>query len=483
MLQNKDTKKISELKNGFTHRWLEPDFIIGTLQGFSFSSLCKSLNPIKLRGYSFKSIFSILICMPFVNQQTVHSLTNGIFKDHIQARKDVFYRLKNNPSVNWRYILWLFALKLLILVKKHSQDACEGLSCLIFDDSTVKKRGKTIENISRVWDHVTHSSVLGFKLLVMGYWDGTSFIPLDFSLHREKGKNKNKPYGLKKKALKKQFRKKRDSGSHGKARSCEAHESKIQSAVKMFRRAISHGLKIDYLLMDSWFTCEAFIEAVHKVKNQQVHLIGMYKIAKAKFMYQGKAYTYSQLNNTLGRPKRCRRLGLYYKQAQVTYKGYALTLFFSRQGTKGKWRVFLTTDTNLSFMRMIEIYQKRWTIEVFFKEAKQLLGLGQCQSNDFDGQIADTTISMIRYLLLTLKYRFDTYETKGELFAHVEQQALQYRLDERLWGLFQELMNVLSTIFDGVDEQEIMEQFLHNKKVNEILNRVFDTGPELTVAA
>ncbi len=27
MLQSKDINKISELKNGFTHRWREPDFI------------------------------------------------------------------------------------------------------------------------------------------------------------------------------------------------------------------------------------------------------------------------------------------------------------------------------------------------------------------------------------------------------------------------------------------------------------------------
>ena len=28
MLQVKDINKISELKNGFTHQWLEPDFIL-----------------------------------------------------------------------------------------------------------------------------------------------------------------------------------------------------------------------------------------------------------------------------------------------------------------------------------------------------------------------------------------------------------------------------------------------------------------------
>ncbi len=88
------------------------------------------------------------------------------------------------------------------------------------------------------------------------------------------------------------------------------------------------------------------------------------------------------------------------------------------EGRKGKWRVFITTGTRLSFIKLMEIYQIRWTVEVFFKEAKQLLGLGRCQSNDFDAQIADTTITMIQYILLTLKFRFNHYETKGALFCH-----------------------------------------------------------------
>jgi len=60
MLQSKDINKISELKNGFTHRWLEPDFILGSLKCFSFSGLCKCLEPFKMRGYSNVLLLMIL---------------------------------------------------------------------------------------------------------------------------------------------------------------------------------------------------------------------------------------------------------------------------------------------------------------------------------------------------------------------------------------------------------------------------------------
>jgi hypothetical protein len=142
---------------------------------------------------------------------------------------------------------------------------------MIFDDTILQKTGKYIEKISRVWDHVTKRSVLGFKLLVMGYWDGVSFIPIDFSFHREPGKNKEKPYGLKKKELRKQHKKNREKGSSSCERAEEADMSKINSAIKMFRHAIKKGLMVDYVLMDSCFTCKAFIKAVHAVKNQATH--------------------------------------------------------------------------------------------------------------------------------------------------------------------------------------------------------------------
>ena len=139
-------------------------------------------------------------------------MVNGVVKHNIEAGKDAFYRIKNNPGICWRMILWLFAAKF----KKLTEFKDEGenaIKCIIFDDTVIAKTGRCIEKISRVWDHVSNNYMFAFKMLLMGYWDGVSFVPLDFSFHREKGKNKEKPFGLKKKELKKQYKKKRKPGS------------------------------------------------------------------------------------------------------------------------------------------------------------------------------------------------------------------------------------------------------------------------------
>jgi hypothetical protein len=67
---------------------------------------------------------------------------------------------------------------------------------LIVDDTVIPKAGRKIEFIGKLFDHVIKHWVLGFKLLVLAFWDGNSLIPLHFSYHAEKGKNKKYSFGL-----------------------------------------------------------------------------------------------------------------------------------------------------------------------------------------------------------------------------------------------------------------------------------------------
>ena len=89
---------------------------------------------------------------------------------------------------------------------------------------------------------------------------------------------------------------------------------------------------------------------------------------------------------------------------------------------------------------MMEIYGIRWTIEVMFREAKQYLQLGTCQSQDFDAQIASNTITFMLYTVLAYLKRVSSYETMGELFRMTQQDIIEKNLAERLWILFEELL-------------------------------------------
>jgi len=90
---------------------------------------------------------------------------------------------------------------------------------------------------------------------------------------------------------------------------------------------------------------------------------------------------------------------------------------------------------------------------------------------------------MIQHILLTLKYRFEHYETKGALFNQVREGIIEYRLDERLWGLFIELIRLIEELFDGLDEMEILERILNDEKAYEMINRLLRCEPEVKNAA
>ena len=148
MLHNKGINKISELKTSFTHSWVEPDFIKSSLKSFTFSSLCTALGPFKLRGYSFESIFTMLLSLPFLGIETVNSMYNHYLIEQTTIKKDVFYRMKNNPGTCWRVILWLFACKFRNVINEKSTQDNGSPRCFIVDDSTLPKSGRLIEKVS-----------------------------------------------------------------------------------------------------------------------------------------------------------------------------------------------------------------------------------------------------------------------------------------------------------------------------------------------
>jgi hypothetical protein len=129
----------------------------------------------------------------------------------------------------------------------------------------------------------------------------------------------------------------------------------------------------------------------------------------------------------------------------------------------------VTTDTSLDFTKTYELYANRWAIEVFFKECKQLLGLGKNQSRDFDAQIADTTISMMQYNTLSLAKRFLDYESIGGIFREAGCETLEFTIVEKIWGYILDILSIVSELFE-IDFEEILDKIVsENKEVSKII--------------
>lgn len=458
MLQSKDIKNLSELTTSFcsTHRKVE--FFREFIKILRLGKLHSIFSKVKQKGIPALCLIEILICSVFTGQKNVHRLVGSFWGELASYGKDAYYRIKGNGRIYWRQFLFGVARQ---AVEKTQDGKCQSdTTALIFDDTVLEKSGRTIEGVSKIWDHVIGRSVLGYQLLVMGYYNGGVFIPLDFSFHRRGMKNKKKPYGLKLKHYKDQYRKERAKDSPGQERKKELDTDKITAAAKMIQTAVKKGFAAQYVLTDSWFTCW---KMVHAAKKAGLHYIGMFCKVKTLFKYRGKNMTYKAIRN-LNRKntKRNKCFGLYYIRTVVEWNGEFTVLYFTRRGKHGKWKVVLSTDTKSTFKSTIEIYQIRWSIEVFFKESKQLLGLGKEQSTDFDAQVAHTTLVMVQHIFLTLKNQMQQYETLGRLFEGTQAETLELRLHERLIALLLSLVELIDQLLEGLDAQEIVRKAINS---------------------
>lgn len=480
MLQHKDIKNLNEIKDFFTQGEKVSDTILDFYRNFFDLHLTQQVNSIKKRGYKGHDILLTLLLLPFYAISSVRALFVSGTEKLTDAEKDVYYRFKNRSDIDWRKLLSRITKRFDKLTKEKGDCSNGTPKCFIADDTTLEKTGKKIEYIGRVYDHVKQRMVLGFKMLLLGYWDGKSFIPLDQSFHNEKGKNKKRPFGLSGKELRQRYQKNREQKSAGSKRIKELTESKIINTVKMIKRAVKNGFVAQYVLTDKWFMSENFIKGIRKIKRGLLHILGMCKMDKRKYVYDGKEYSAKQLlQMTKHRKKRSKKINAYYIELIVCYKDIRLKLFFSRYSKRGKWQLLVTTDLNLTYNKAIEIYNIRWSIEVFFKEAKQYLNLGKSESNDFDAQIADATISMIQYIVLGFYKRFLSYETTGELFRKSRNELIELTIVNRIWLLFIELQLQIVELF-GIEVDELYEKILSDANYEKLLLTLLKTMKQQT---
>jgi len=456
--------KISELNAVLSDKDSASDTLVDIYKMFDVKRISTFFDNVKSKGVAASSIVLAIILSRLMSVTVRAMLLSGQGLK-IGFEKDTIYRLKNNALINWRKLLYYFISRCLYLIKTHSHEQIEGIKCFIIDDSDLEKVGRMIEFIGKIYNHVIKKSILGFKILTLGIWDGKSFNAVDFALQRELGKNPNRPYGMSKKERNNQFTKIRDPKSAGYKRVKELDINKIDNAISMLKRAVWHGLSADYVLLDCWFVVDKMIHAVRLLNKGAIHLLGMCRMDGRKYLYKDKELNARELIRKTEHTKlnkRCRKIKSHYIQLEVVYKGTPMQLFFTKQSGQKDWRLLVTTNMTISYIKAIEIYQIRWAIEVFFKECKQYLQLGKSQSNDFDAQIADTTISFITYMLLNLRKRFAEYETLGDVFREENKMLRQFTLWEKLWGLFQELLLAIIEILD-IDVEILMDKIITEK--------------------
>ena len=342
----------------------------------------------KSYGFSCFAVFQMLFQLVFQGKNLYQILKSN--RAESMPRKDAYYRLLNEPRYNWRRFYQLLSVKVVNFFETLT--STKRIRVFIVDDSPMSRdRSKKVELLARCYDHVSHRFYRGFQLLTLGWSDGFSFAPLDFSL-MSSAKEENR-YS--------EIREGMDKRLCGYKRRQEALLHKPEVVAQMIDRALQAGLAADYLLMDSWFTT---MPLVQQMVARGQHVIGRVKDQKQRYEYKGEWLRLDELRAILPKTGKSELLGSVCVKSS---SGLRVKLVFVRNRNKrSEWIAILSTDTTLDDKEVVRIYGMRWSIEPFHKMIKSLLRLGkEFEGRSYDMMISHTTIVFSRYLILEYERR------------------------------------------------------------------------------
>jgi len=455
--------KIDQIESIVKKHGMDVNLIIfDFLQKFKIKNICDRLKIKKADGYAVIELLLVVLTIPLFLAKNINSFYNSEFSWLFKMSRSAVYRFLNSSFYDWRKLIYRICLKFSGAFLSESE---KDLTAFIIDDTTLNKEGYKCEKVTTVYDHLTKSFCYGFKQVTLAYCDGKSIIPVDSSLHGEKE--------LSAKKIVRQHSKVREASSLGAKRVREFFQDKITSALGMVNRAIKAGLKAKYALFDSWYASNDFVNSLVEKGLTVVCAIK----TNRKCVYNCRETKISDLVSlfkNMRKPKRCARRNLKYFDAIIEIPGIGeVKICLCHKKGHKEWKAIISTDPTMTAKSIMKVYALRWSIEVFFKEAKGLLRMGKCQSVDFDAQISNISTSMILYIIITYYRRINDFDTTGTLFEAARKEMCKKTMGELLWDFFVEIFDyIFKELYnEGKTTIKRIKNTLVFKKIEEILFR------------
>lgn len=376
--------------------------------------------------------------------------------------KDTVYRFMKMLQINWIRFTTLLASRIIrdAIVPLDSEDRA---NVLIIDDSMFERnRSKKVELLAKAYDHANHRYRFGFRMLTLGWSDGSSFLPVNsIFLSSENKKNRvNEAVKV-------------DKRTAGYKRRLLSIQKGTQAMLELLKTAKKAAVPAKYVLFDSWFSSPS---TLHAVKTIGYDVIGMVKkTPKMFFRYKGEDMSLITIYNR-NKKRRGRSRYLLSVLVDVVKDGKVIpakVVYVRNRNKRKEYLCLISTDTTLDENEIIRIYGKRWDIEVFFKVCKSYLNLSrECNSLSYDAMTAHTAVVFTRYMMLSLESREGSdNRSLGELFLYFSDE-----MSDITWiQAFRMLLQMFRTILNNNTE-------LSDDKIDELVDTFMNTLPALLKA-
>lgn len=194
---------------------------------------------------------------------------------HEEFSKNTYYRFFQNVHANWLRFTTMLSER---IVNQHlrplASDSRED--CFVIDDTLYEQAGyKRTELAARVFDHVGMRFRKGFRLLTLGWTDGCTFLPINFSL-LSSSKDANVLGEIR------EF----DKRSLCHKRRAMARTKATEVMVELLGTAMKAGHRAKYVLMDRWFSHPS---QILDIKALGTNVIAMVKrSSKIRYRFDGQ---------------------------------------------------------------------------------------------------------------------------------------------------------------------------------------------------
>ena len=376
--------------------------------------------------------------------------------------KDTVYRFMKMLQINWIRFTTLLASRIIrdAIVSLDSEDR---VNVFIIDDSMFERnRSKKVELLAKAYDHANHRYRFGFRMLTLGWSDGSSFLPVNSILLSSENKKNRVNEAVKV-----------DKRTAGYKRRLLSIQKGTQAMLELLKTAKKAAVPAKYVLFDSWFSSPS---TLHAVKTIGYDVIGMVKkTPKMFFRYKGEDMSLITIYNR-NKKRRGRSRYLLSVLVDVVKDGKVIpakVVYVRNRNKRKEYLCLISTDTTLDENEIIRIYGKRWDIEVFFKVCKSYLNLSrECNSLSYDAMTAHTAVVFTRYMMLSLESREgNDNRSLGELFLYFSDE-----MSDITWiQAFRMLLQMFRTILNNNTE-------LSDDKIDELVDTFMNTLPALLKA-
>ncbi len=315
---------------------------------------------IRKKGTPVTEIFQYLFILIFSNRSMYMNLITG--RNTPAFAKDTVYRFMKMIQINWIRFTTILASRI-ISDAVLPLDSEERVNVLIIDDSMFERNRskKKWSFLQKFFDHAKHKYRFGFRMLTLGWSDGSTFLPVNsILLSSENKRNRiNEAVVVDKRTV--GYRRRRLSMEKG-----------THAMLELLRAAKNAAIPAQYLLFDSWFSSPSTLYAVKAVGYDVIGMVK--KTPKMFFRYNGEDMSLISIYNK-NRKRRGKSKYLLSVIVDVVKDNEiipAKVVYVRNRNKRKEYLCLISTDVNLDEDEIIRIYGKRWEIEVFSKCVKAI---------------------------------------------------------------------------------------------------------------